>query len=186
MNSPSWKKLATPHALAKALALCNGLHPAECASLYIRTNPPLTYHCSLTEFLQWDIRAWASLGPEARHHGFWPDSSPGREELKDRRKEQWKNVPMNPLHNLPENLLNSWPVLTVFISLTHGTKKIKDRRTPTNLGNSYKSTQDSGAFRTHWEVATARVPQLHPLLLTCSWGLWGNKKLENVNELRFC
>ena len=127
---------------------------------------------SLTEFLQWNLRAWASLGPEARHHGFWPDSSPGREELKDRRKEQWKNVPMNPLHNLPENLLNSWPVLTVFISLTHGTKKIKDRRTPTNLGNSYKSTQDSGAFRTHWGVAS-------PESLNCTHycspvcGVWG-------------
>ena len=31
---------------------------------------------SLTEFLQWDIGAWASLGPEARHHVFWPGSSP--------------------------------------------------------------------------------------------------------------
>ena len=45
---------------------------------------------SLTEFLQWDIRAWTSLGPEARHHGFWLGSSPGREELKDGRKNQWE------------------------------------------------------------------------------------------------
>ena len=44
---------------------------------------------SLTEFLQSDIRAWASLGPEARHHGFWPGSSPESEELKDRREKQW-------------------------------------------------------------------------------------------------
>ena len=44
---------------------------------------------SLTEFLQWDLRAWASLGPEARHHGFWPGSS-SRRELKSRRKKQWE------------------------------------------------------------------------------------------------
>ena len=43
-------------------------------------------------------------------------------------------------------------MLTVFIGLILGTKKIKDRRTPTHLGNSY-------------EVAPARVPQLHPVLL---------------------
>ena len=50
----------------------------------------------------------------------------------------------NPRHNLTENLPNTWPVLTVFIGLILGTKKIKDRRTPTHLGNSY-------------EVAPARV-----------------------------
>ena len=60
-----------------------------------------------------------------------------REELKDRRKISGKNMPRNPLHNLPENLLNTWSVLTVFIGLILGTKKIKDRRTPTHLGNSY-------------------------------------------------
>ena len=45
---------------------------------------------SLTESLQRDIRAWASLGPKARHHGFWPGSSPGSEEPKDRRQKQWE------------------------------------------------------------------------------------------------
>ena len=45
---------------------------------------------SLTEFLQWDIRAWASLGSQAKHHGVWLGSSPGREELKDGRKKQWE------------------------------------------------------------------------------------------------
>ena len=45
---------------------------------------------SLTEFLQWDIRAWDSLGSEANYHGFWQGSSPGREMLKDGRKKQWE------------------------------------------------------------------------------------------------
>ena len=35
-------------------------------------------------------------------------------------------MPRNPLHNLPENVLNTWPVLTVFIGLILGTKKIRD------------------------------------------------------------
>ena len=60
---------------------------------------------SLTEFLQWDIRAWASLGPETRHPGFWPGSSL-RRDLKGRRKKQWENRERDPLHSLPENLLN--------------------------------------------------------------------------------
>ena len=42
----------------------------------------------------------------------------------------------NPLHNLLENLLNTWPVLIVFIGLILKTK-IKERRTPTHLGNRY-------------------------------------------------
>ena len=87
-------------------------------------------------------------------------------------KSSGKNVPMNPLHNLLENLLNTWPVLTVFIDLILGTEKIKDTRTPTGLGNSY-------------QVAPARVPQLHLLPLACSQGVQGNKKWETVKELRF-
>ena len=97
-----------------------------CSCAYLWTSfslYPLLIALSISEFLQWDIRAWASLGPEARHPGFWPGSSPGRE-LKDRRKKQWENVPRNPLHSLPENLLNIWPVLTVFIGLILGTEKI--------------------------------------------------------------
>ena len=46
-------------------------------------------------------------------------------------KSSGKNVLRNPLHNLPENLLNTWPVLTVFSGLILGTKKIKERSTPT-------------------------------------------------------
>ena len=52
-----------------------------------------------------------------------------------------KNVPRNLLHNLPENLLNTWPMLTVVNGLILGSKKIKDRRTPTLLGNSYQGTE---------------------------------------------
>ena len=140
----------------------------------------------IAEFLQWDTRAWASLGPEARHLGFWPVSSPGRGELKDRRKKQWENVPRDPLHNLPENLLNACPALTVLIGLILGTEKIKDRRTPTGLGNSYWGPAGSGAFGTHWGVAPARALQLHPWLLTCSREVQRNRKREIVKELRFC
>ena len=131
---------------------------------------------SLTEFLQWDIRAWASLGPEARHHGFCLGSILGERSWRTGGKSSGKNVPRNPLHNLPETLLNTWPMLTVFIGLILGTKKIKDRRTPTSLVISYWGPADSGAFGTHWGVGPARVPQSHPLPLTCSWGFQGNKK----------
>ena len=48
-----------------------------------------------------------------------------------------KNMTKNPLHNLPEDLLNISPVLTVFIGLILCTKKIKDRRILTCLGDSY-------------------------------------------------
>ena len=45
-------------------------------------------------------------------------------------------MPRNTLHSLLENLLNAWPMLTVFIALILVTKKIKDKRTPTGLDNS--------------------------------------------------
>ena len=108
-----------------------------------------------------------------------------REELKNGRKSSGKSMPRNPLHSLSEKLLNAWPVPIVFIGLILGTKKIKNRITLTHLGNSYWGIADSGAFSTHWVVARARDPQLHPLLLTCSQGVQGNKKLEIVKELRF-
>ena len=43
-------------------------------------------------------------------------------------------------------------MLTVFIGLILGTKKIKDRRTPASLGNSYWGSADS-AFGTYLGVA---------------------------------
>ena len=60
-----------------------------------------------------------------------------------------QNVPKNPLHSLLENLLSTRPVLTVFIGLILGTKKIKDRRTPADLGNSSWGSADSEAFGTY-------------------------------------
>ena len=60
-----------------------------------------------------------------------------------------KNVLRNLLHKLPENLLNTRPVLTVFIDLSLGTRKLKDRIIPTLLGKSYWGPADSGAFGTH-------------------------------------
>ena len=60
----------------------------------------------------------------------------GEKNWKTGGKSSGKNVLRNPLYNLPENLLNTWPGLTVFIGLILGTK-IKDRRTPTSLGNSF-------------------------------------------------
>ena len=59
-----------------------------------------------------------------------------REELKDGTKKQWENVPRNPLHNLWK-ICYTPDLCSVFIGLILGTKKIKDRRTPTRLGNSY-------------------------------------------------
>ena len=118
--------------------------------------------------------------------GFSQAQVPGERSWRKRGKSNGKNVLRNPLHNQPENLLYTWPVLTVFIDLILGTKKIKDRRTPTGLGNSYWGPADSGAFGTHWRLAPARVPQLHPLPLISSQGIWENKKTEIVKELRFC
>ena len=60
-------------------------------------------------------------------------------------------MPRNPSHSRSENLLNTWPVFTVFIGLILGTK---DRRTPAGLGNSYWGTADSGAFGTYQGVAS--------------------------------
>ena len=54
---------------------CDGTYSVDCASLWIRKNPPLIYCCvSLNSFCSETSRTWASLGPETRHHGFWPVS----------------------------------------------------------------------------------------------------------------
>ena len=52
-------------------------------------------------------------------------------------KSSGKNEVRNLIHNLLSNLLNTQTVFTIFIGLILGTKKIKDRRTHTPLGNSY-------------------------------------------------
>ena len=91
--------------------LCDGPHLVECASLRIQTNPPLTYHCLSLNF-----------GNKTSEHEVHEILKPApwvlarlksrREELKDRRKKQWEKCAENPLHNLPENLINTWPVLS--------------------------------------------------------------------------
>ena len=72
--------------------------------------------------------------------------------LSDQCKEIEENNRMgktrDPLHSQPENLLNIWPVLTVFIGLILGTEKSKDRRTPAGLGNSYWGPADSALGHT--------------------------------------
>ena len=141
--------------------LCDNPDPVECASFWIRTNTLFTYCCvsnwifamryqSLSFTRSWSQAPWVLAGLKSQER-----EAEGQEE-----KTVVKNMQRNPLHNLLENLLNTWPLLKVFISLILGTKKIKDRRTPTNLGNSYWGPADSGAFGTH------KVPQLHPLPLT--------------------
>ena len=108
-----------------------------CLSLTLNKSTSYLSLCLSVKFCNEASRAWASLVPEARQHGFWPGSSLRREDWRLGGKSSWKNMLRNPLNNLLENLLNTWPVLTVFIGLILGTKKIKDRRTPTHLGNSY-------------------------------------------------
>ena len=86
--------------------------------------------------------------PEPEHHqflkpgtvGFRRAQVPGERSWRTGGKSSGENVPRKPLHNLLENLPNTWPGLTVFIGLILGTKMIKDRRTPTHLGNSYGSS----------------------------------------------
>ena len=61
-------------------------------------------------------------------------------------------------------------MLTVFIGLILGTKEVKDRRTPIHLGNSYKRAEDSGAFGTHWGVASPEsLNYTHCCLPMCGW-----------------
>ena len=141
--------------------------------------PPLTYHC----VSNW-IFAMRHQEPELHYvlkpgiMGFGQAQVLGEMSWRMGRKCSGKNMPRNPLHNMLENLLNTWSVLTVFIGLILGTKKIKDRRTLSSLGNNYWGSADSAVFRTHWGVALARVPQLHLLLLSCSRGVWGNNKWD--------
>ena len=79
MNSPSWHNHTT--SMAKALALCNGPQPEECASLWILTNPPLTDLCvsnwifamrhqSLSCIRSWSQPSWV-LAMECGLVGFW-------------------------------------------------------------------------------------------------------------------
>ena len=56
--------------------LCFSLNPNKSTSY-------LLLCLSLKSFCNEISRTWASLGPEMRHHGLWPCSSPGRTQLSD-------------------------------------------------------------------------------------------------------
>ena len=172
MKSPSLRKLITSHSMALYSPLWWPTRCGMCFSLNPHKSTSYLLLCSHWVFLKLS-ESFLNPGPKTRHCGFWPGSSSRREGERRWRmagKSSGKYALRNPLRNLPENMLNTWPVLTFFIYLILGTKKIKDRRTPTCLGNSYWGPADRGAFGTQWGVAPARVPQLHPLWLTCSLG----------------
>ena len=119
--------------------------------------------------------------------GCWPaqyfvnSGIDGERNWRIKGKSSGKNTPRNPLHNLPENLLNTWPVPTVFIGLILGTKEIKNAHLLGQqlLGHSrWCKLWDTLGSR----VALARVPQLHPLPLACLWG-WGGP-VSRKQEMR--
>jgi len=77
-------------------------------------------------------------------------------------KSSGKNVPRNPLHSPPEDLLNIWPVLTVSLVWSLALRRERTEEPPTSLGNSYWGSADS-AFGTCWGVAS-------PESLSCASG----------------
>ena len=190
MKSSSLQKLTTTFH-GHCTLLSDGPHPVECASLWIRTNPPLTYHC---------VSHWIFA---MRHQGLsfiksWPGimgfgwaQVPRERSWRTGGKSTGKNVLRNPLHNLLEQFTKYLTCAHSFQWFVLGKKKIKDRRTPTGFGNSYWGSADSENFGTYQGVTLgprsnhSRVPELHPLPLTCSQGVQGNKKREIVKELRF-
>lgn len=64
------------------------------------------------------------MGPEAKHHGFWLGSSPGKAD--GREEGQWENVLRNPFLNLLENL-PEYLTCAQFSLAKSSTSKIKDR-----------------------------------------------------------
>ena len=54
----------TPHFMAAGYNLCAGIYSVDCVSLWIQTNPLLTYCCvSQWIFLQWDILNLSFIRP---------------------------------------------------------------------------------------------------------------------------
>ena len=111
-------KTNIPHSMGCTL-LCDGPHPVECASLWIWTNLPLTYcrfshwifamrHQSLSFIRSWSQASWVLARLKS-----WKWGAEGR---------KGKAV---------------GKMCRRFIGLILDTKKIKDKRTPTNLGNSH-------------------------------------------------
>ena len=186
MNSPSWQKLATPHSTAIALALCNGPHPAECASFYIRTNPPLNYCCvsnwmfamrrqSLSFIRSWSQAPWVLAGLKSQERG-----AEGKEE-KAMGKTCW-GIPFTTSQKICYI-----PDLCSQFSLTWSMaqRRLGTEEHPPAWVTAIKVqriVEPSG----HTEDSLSRVPELPPLLLTCWQGIRENKKREIINELRFC
>ena len=118
--------------------LCDGPHTLRvCLSLNPNKSTSYLLLCLSLNFCNKTSKAWASLGLKSGTEGFGHAQVLGERRWRMGGKSSGKKMPRNPLPNLPENVLNTWPVLTVFIGLIVGTKKIKDRRTPTFLVNSY-------------------------------------------------
>ena len=95
----------TPRAKPSQAAF-KGQYPVECSAfLWILTNLPLIYRFDS----QWIFVMW----PQSLNFiSFGRAWVPG-ESRSTGGKSSGKNLPRNPLHSPPENLLNIWPVLTV-------------------------------------------------------------------------
>ena len=80
------QKLATKHFMATAPAFCYGPNPAECASLWIWTNPPLTYRCVANWIFAMRhqslsfIRSWSESSRFLDGLKSWERGAGGREE----------------------------------------------------------------------------------------------------------
>ena len=66
-----------PHFKAARLALWDGPHSVECASLYSKEiHFLLITYLSLNSFWDETSRTWTLIGPETRYQGFWLGLSP--------------------------------------------------------------------------------------------------------------
>ena len=185
MNSPSLQILARLNSTVEALAVCNGPHSLECASLWILTNPPLTYCCvshwiftmrhqSLIFIRSWSQASWVLARFKSQERGA--------EEQEEKAVEKTcQGIPFIACQKI------CWipDLCSVFIGLILGTKKIKDRTTPNSLGDSSWSSAESGAFGTYWELASPESLNYAHCCSPARGGFRGNKKREIVKELRF-
>ena len=147
---PLSQNLARPHSMSSTLY--SGCFSTSYLSLWLSMN-----FCN--ETLEPELYYILKLGIL----GFGQAQVPTwKESWRTGGKSSGKNVPRNPLHSPPENLLNIWLVVS-FIGLILGTEKRKDRRTPTGLCNSYWGSADS-TFGTCWGVASPESLNCAPCL----------------------
>ena len=139
----------------------------ECFSLNTNKSTSYLSLCLSLNFLQWDIkslsfiRSWSHAPWILARLKSWERWAEGQEEKERKRK----NVPRNSLHNLLENLLNTWPGLTVFIGLILGIRPAWEPATKQPLPESLNCTHCRSPIHGVFE---------------------GNKKGEIVKESRFC